>query len=209
MGTGNKLDPSLLKISDISKTSVCPLAKVIRYELRKRNINQYSQEDEAIRQMNNFVDELAKLTNNFQDEFTLTDQHINDFLNKFPQLSLSAPNTNLIKAYNNVKVKDILNKWSISFRENNEILFMGDLPADPMNKVIKNLNGNYQYDILIASHHGTCCSSELKKNIKVNHCIASIGPNLMGTQKQTKAFSDYQSITSDFRNTQLYGNIII
>lgn len=39
MGTGNKLDPSLLKISDISKTSVCPLAKVIRYELRKRNIN--------------------------------------------------------------------------------------------------------------------------------------------------------------------------
>ncbi len=39
MGTGNKLDPSLFKISDISKTSVCPLAKVIRYELRKRGIN--------------------------------------------------------------------------------------------------------------------------------------------------------------------------
>lgn len=39
MGTGNKLDPSLLKISDISKTSVCPLAKVVRYELRKRGIN--------------------------------------------------------------------------------------------------------------------------------------------------------------------------
>lgn len=39
MGTGNKLEPSLLKISDISKTSVCPLAKVMRYELRKRNIN--------------------------------------------------------------------------------------------------------------------------------------------------------------------------
>lgn len=38
MGTGNKLNPSLLQISDISKTMVCPLAKVIRYELRKRNI---------------------------------------------------------------------------------------------------------------------------------------------------------------------------
>ena len=39
MGTGNKLDPTRLEVSDISKTSVCPLAKVIRVELRKRGIN--------------------------------------------------------------------------------------------------------------------------------------------------------------------------
>ncbi|MBR3836471.1 MAG: tRNA threonylcarbamoyladenosine dehydratase [Clostridia bacterium] len=39
MGTGNKLDPTRFKICDISKTSVCPLAKVMRYELRKRGIN--------------------------------------------------------------------------------------------------------------------------------------------------------------------------
>lgn len=39
MGTGNKLDASRFKISDISKTSVCPLAKVIRKELRRLNIN--------------------------------------------------------------------------------------------------------------------------------------------------------------------------
>ena len=38
MGTGNKLDPSKLQITDIYKTSVCPLAKVIRKELRKRNV---------------------------------------------------------------------------------------------------------------------------------------------------------------------------
>ena len=38
MGTGNKLDPSLLKIADISKTSVCPLARVMRRELRNRGI---------------------------------------------------------------------------------------------------------------------------------------------------------------------------
>ena len=38
MGTGNKLNPSEFAITDISKTSVCPLAKVMRYELRKRNI---------------------------------------------------------------------------------------------------------------------------------------------------------------------------
>lgn len=38
MGTGNKLHPEMFKISDISKTSVCPLAKVMRRELRKRGI---------------------------------------------------------------------------------------------------------------------------------------------------------------------------
>ena len=38
MGAGNKLDPTQLKVSDIAKTSVDPLAKVMRYELRKRNI---------------------------------------------------------------------------------------------------------------------------------------------------------------------------
>ena len=35
MGTGNKLDASKFEITDISKTSVCPLAKAVRTELRK------------------------------------------------------------------------------------------------------------------------------------------------------------------------------
>lgn len=39
MGTGNKLNPLLLEITDISKTSICPLARTMRYELKKRNIN--------------------------------------------------------------------------------------------------------------------------------------------------------------------------
>ncbi len=38
MGTGNKLDPSLLQIADIYNTSECPLARVMRHELRKRGI---------------------------------------------------------------------------------------------------------------------------------------------------------------------------
>ena len=38
MGTGNKLDASKFEITDIYKTSVCPLAKVIRKELKKLNI---------------------------------------------------------------------------------------------------------------------------------------------------------------------------
>lgn len=48
MGAGNKLDPTAFRVSDISKTSVCPLAKVMRRELKKRGIDHlkvvYSQE---------------------------------------------------------------------------------------------------------------------------------------------------------------------
>ena len=39
MGTGNKVDPSRLQVTDISKTSVCPLARVMRAELRQRGVN--------------------------------------------------------------------------------------------------------------------------------------------------------------------------
>lgn len=38
MGAGNKLDPTRFEVADISKTSVCPLARVIRGELKKRGI---------------------------------------------------------------------------------------------------------------------------------------------------------------------------
>lgn len=38
MGTGNKLDPTQLEVADISQTSVCPLARVMRQECRKRGI---------------------------------------------------------------------------------------------------------------------------------------------------------------------------
>lgn len=49
MGAGNKLDPTAFEVADIYKTSVCPLARVMRRELKKRNINKlkvvYSKEE--------------------------------------------------------------------------------------------------------------------------------------------------------------------
>ena len=49
MGTGNKLDPSAFQVADISETSMCPLARIMRKELKKRGISHlkvvYSQEE--------------------------------------------------------------------------------------------------------------------------------------------------------------------
>lgn len=52
MGAGNKLDPTKFEVSDISKTTVCPLARAVRIALRKRGINHlkvvYSKENPVI-----------------------------------------------------------------------------------------------------------------------------------------------------------------
>lgn len=52
MGTGNKLDPTRFEIADISQTSVCPLARVMRRELRARGIHSlpvlYSKEEPRV-----------------------------------------------------------------------------------------------------------------------------------------------------------------
>lgn len=52
MGAGNKLDPTQFKVADIYKTSVCPLAKVMRKEMRKRGIKKlkvvYSEEEAMV-----------------------------------------------------------------------------------------------------------------------------------------------------------------
>lgn len=52
MGAGNKLDPTKFEIADIYKTSVCPLARVMRHELKKRGVKKltvvYSKEEPHI-----------------------------------------------------------------------------------------------------------------------------------------------------------------
>ena len=66
MGTGNKLDPTKFEITDIYKTSICPLAKVMRKELKNRGIKKlkvvYSKE-EPIKQEAMVEEELKKEEN--------------------------------------------------------------------------------------------------------------------------------------------------
>ena len=49
MGAGNKLDPTAFEVADVFKTSVCPLARIMRTELRKRGVKHlkvvYSKEE--------------------------------------------------------------------------------------------------------------------------------------------------------------------
>ena len=62
MGTGNKLDPSKLMISDIYKTEVCPLAKKVRQRLRKENIKSLKvvfSPEEPIKHNNRYIGSIS------------------------------------------------------------------------------------------------------------------------------------------------------
>jgi len=64
MGAGNKLDPTRFEVSDIKKTSVCPLAKVMRRELKKRGVDSlkvvYSKEQPLVPMMKNENGEMVQ-----------------------------------------------------------------------------------------------------------------------------------------------------
>jgi len=64
MGAGNKFDPTMFEVADIYKTSVCPLARVMRYELKKRGIRHlktvYSKEKPVIPINGNYDEESGK-----------------------------------------------------------------------------------------------------------------------------------------------------
>lgn len=65
MGTGNKMNPAMLQVSDIYKTSVCPLARVMRRELKKRHIQHlkvvYSKEEPIKNEKTNHFQEAMHL----------------------------------------------------------------------------------------------------------------------------------------------------
>ena len=74
MGAGNKLDPTMFEVADIYKTSVCPLAKVMRRELKKRGVKKlkvvYSKEEALTpRELSGFMEE-----GNGQGEITVQDE---------------------------------------------------------------------------------------------------------------------------------------
>lgn len=79
MGTGNKLDPTQFEVSDIYKTSVCPLAKVMRKELKARNIDSlkvvYSKE------------EPIKIENNSKKEDELTKKQVPGSISFVPSVA--------------------------------------------------------------------------------------------------------------------------
>ena len=97
------------------------------------------------------------------------------------------------------------NRLSIAFRQDDNILFLGDLEEREIKSVVSDLknDNNLVYDILIAPHHGTHWHDSLK-SISCEFCLVSVGQKL---RKHIKY--NYLGISNKFVRTDEWGDILI
>lgn len=105
----------------------------------------------------------------------------------------------------NKSLRKAANRLSVAFRQDDNILFLGDLESNEINFVVADLvsNNNVVYDILIAAHHGTNWHRSLE-GINVDICLISIGQTL-----KSKIKYEYKSISNKLVRTDEWGDIII
>lgn len=105
----------------------------------------------------------------------------------------------------NKSLRKAANRLSVAFRQDDNILFLGDLEKREIESVVKDLidNQNIVYDILIAAHHGTHWEMSLTK-IGCDICLASVGQTLRG-----KINYEYNAIANKFVRTDEWGDIRI
>ena len=97
MGAGNKLDPTRFEVTDLSKTSVCPLARVMRRELKPRGITHlkvvYSRE-EAIRPVMAPEEDAVPAMADSQNPDTILTENPDAFLSENPdEIPVESPDT--------------------------------------------------------------------------------------------------------------------
>ena len=114
-------------------------------------------------------------------------------------------NKQLIKETND-KLRKAANHLSIAFRQEDNILFLGDLESKELEIICKELDANNQthYDILVAPHHGTHWDEKMKQ-LKCDYALASIGHSIVHNIKQ----EELSSISKCFLRTDCYGAINI
>ena len=141
----------------------------------------------------------------FKDE-----KHVNIIKKLFEDNSLqdseieSITLSNEYKNFNN-KLQQAANRLSIAFRQEDNVLFLGDLEAFELNKVSKDLKKRelVYYDTLIAAHHGTHWGNDLQK-IKCENCLISVGG-----LRNSKVKDKYRTISSRIYSTFYLKDIII
>jgi beta-lactamase superfamily II metal-dependent hydrolase len=105
----------------------------------------------------------------------------------------------------NKSLRKAANRLSIAFRQDDNILFLGDLERREIHSVVTDLkkNHNVVYDILIAAHHGTHWHRSLN-SINADICLASIGKTLKRNIKD-----EYKGICNKLVRTDEWGDIKI
>lgn len=112
--------------------------------------------------------------------------------------------TNKYKKFNEA-LQDAANRLSIAFRQEDNVLFLGDLEAHELQCVAKELKKREQlhYDCVIAAHHGTHWNRSMR-DLNCDNCLASVGKNLV-----SKVDTHYKTITSKLFLTHQINDIVL
>jgi len=131
--------------------------------------------------------ELEKLVNEYREE-----------------QSKSITDTDNYKEFNK-SLREAANRLSIAFRQEDNVLFLGDLESHELKIVAGNLENKNQlfYDFLVAAHHGTHWNRALSK-IECENCLVSVGETLI-----SDVSIEYKTIATKFYMTSLMGDIIL
>lgn len=163
-----------------------------------RDFNEAKESDEQLREIYQSVNRRYSEVENINQIETKNINDINELTEFDGELSevVQKANKSLRKA---------ANRLSIAFRQDDNILFLGDLESSEIKYVVDDLvsNKNVVYDILIAAHHGTHWHRSME-GISVDICLASIGQTL-----KSKIKYEYKSISNKLVRTDEWGDIII
>jgi len=147
--------------------------------------------------------ELNKIYKHIYEYFS--DRDINEpdeFNYDFLQPKISDEVNDLVKKAND-SLRSAANRLSVDFRQDDNILFLGDLKEKEILLVVDELSKNHNttYDILISAHHGTHWHNCLN-SITCNICLASVGQRL-----RNNIVYDYKNISNKFIRTDEWGDI--
>ncbi|HPQ09402.1 MAG TPA: hypothetical protein PK995_09270 [Bacteroidia bacterium] len=164
------------------------------------NFNEAKKESELLRKIYDLIYEESKNIDNLNIEL------IESIISKIDNDNIRERIENSEKIKNvNESLRRAANRLSISFRQEDNILFLGDLESDEIKIVIDDLieKKNIFYDVIIAAHHGTHWNESLR-NIKSNICLVSVGDTLRKNLRY-----EYKSISKKLIRTDEWGNIIL
>lgn len=105
----------------------------------------------------------------------------------------------------NKALQDAANRLSIAFRQEDNVLFLGDLEAHELQCVAKELKKREQlhYDCVIAAHHGTHWNRSMR-DLNCDNCLASVGKTLA-----SKVDTHYKTISSRLFLTHQVNDIVL
>jgi len=160
----------------------------------------FEEAKEYDKQLNEIYTQIYKSYN----DKNINEVYENEESNQRPLTEFNGEISEIVQKAND-SLRKAANRLSIAFRQDDNILFLGDLESHEIKLVVHDLvlNNNIHYDNLISAHHGTHWHKSLL-SVRCDNCLASLGQTMRKYIKH-----EYRKIATKFVRTDEWGDIRI